>query len=361
NFWAAAGALGQAQPERFIEMRDLIAPTDTPTLYFLHLVLPHIPWRFYEDGTPYSVPSDDAGIDADSSHQWLVELNETRLRQQARHTDGLLGQLLARFDEAGIYDDAVVVVAGDHGVNVALDAGARDFGVGAASDVMYTPLFIKEPAQTEGRVDETNTTALDVFPTVAAAAGLRIPWSVDGLDLAAGITDERGDTKTIYRFDGPLSAGEPGVFDYQQPMLDAELVRPGLPDALTDEGDIRPLYNQLGPAADLLDTTISGAEAATGASAVVPARQRVEQPPADDSPIGIVTGTIAGEVPPDDTVVAIAVDDRVVALSPIVPFQGEAQSFVAFLPPGIVEAGGSHRLDVGWWSPDLGLQRLDLR
>jgi len=361
NFWAAAGALGQAQPKRFTDMRDLIAPTDTPTLYFLHLVVPHIPWRFYEDGTRYSVPSDDVDIDADSSNQWILDVNETRLRQQTRHADGLLGELLARFDEAGTYDDAVVVVTADHGVNLALDAGVRDFAVGAASDVMYSPLFIKEPGQTEGRIDESNAMAYDIFPTVAAAAGLRIPWSVDGLDLAAGITDGRGDTKTIYRFAGPLSAGSPGTFEYSQPELDAQLLRPGIPAVLTNEGDIRPLYDQLGPAAGLLDASISDADTAAEAAAVVPARASVERPSADDPPIGIVTGTIEGDPPSDDTVVVIAVDDRIVALSPIVAFQDDPQAFVGFLPPGVITAGGTHRLDLGWWSADTGLQLLDLR
>ncbi|NNE73443.1 MAG: hypothetical protein HKN26_07255, partial [Acidimicrobiales bacterium] len=57
----------------------------------------------------------------------------------------------------------------------------------------------------------------------------------------------------------------------------------------------------------------------------------------------------------------IAIDDTIVALSPIFTYRGQSQTFVALLPPEAIGAGGSHRLDVGWWTESTGLTALELQ
>ena len=53
------------------------------------------------------------------------------------------------------------------------------------------PLFVKLPHQQRGRVDRAAARTLDIVPTIAAAAGVRIPWRVDGRSLLGKRTPER--------------------------------------------------------------------------------------------------------------------------------------------------------------------------
>src|SRR6266545_4847679 len=50
--------LGQNQPERFDRFVSSISAADRqPTLYFLHVLLPHAPWRYLPDGRVYNAGS----------------------------------------------------------------------------------------------------------------------------------------------------------------------------------------------------------------------------------------------------------------------------------------------------------------
>src|SRR5215217_7349948 len=101
---------------------DWLAPIDSsgePTLYFKHLLLPHVPWEYLPDGRRYS--SDAYGRVRDSTDErsfgerWLLEQAYQRHLLQARYTDALLGALLDRLRDKGIYDRALVVITADNG------------------------------------------------------------------------------------------------------------------------------------------------------------------------------------------------------------------------------------------------------
>ncbi|MDH3706100.1 MAG: sulfatase-like hydrolase/transferase, partial [Acidimicrobiia bacterium] len=361
DFWIRVRTAPGGQPQRYQDMLDTIVPTDEPTLWFLHLLLPHFPWRFHPDGTEYAVPAALGELDRDRTDAWVNELNRARLDQQTQYLDLLLGEMLGRFDDAGVYDDAVLVVVADHGESFEEGVLGRDFENGRPSDVLYTPLFIKQPGQTDGAVSDVNATVLDILPTLAAATGLRVPWDTAGTDLAQGQPPARGDTKTVWRYEGEFEPLPTGVFEYTQAELDAELLRDPLPAPLGPDGDpLDLLYETLGPAADLRGQSFSAlALAPPTTSATVDGRSLVESPPTDEVPVGVVSGTISGS-PPDGAVAVIAVDDRIVALSPILDdFQGREQAFVSLLPPDALTSGGSHRIDVGWFA-DGTLTGLDI-
>ena len=50
------GRDAEVQPTRFRDFLGALAPTAQPGLHYLHLVLPHEPWRFFPDGTEYASP-----------------------------------------------------------------------------------------------------------------------------------------------------------------------------------------------------------------------------------------------------------------------------------------------------------------
>ena len=52
-----------------------------------------------------------------------------------------------------------------------------------AAMIFPVPLFVKLPGQTEGKVSEVDAQLIDLTPTIAAVAGIKIPWQTAGHDL----------------------------------------------------------------------------------------------------------------------------------------------------------------------------------
>jgi hypothetical protein len=159
-------------------------PGSRPPLLFVHSTLPHAPWRFLPDGTRYPLHRaafpglDDAGW---TGPQWLVDQSFQRHVLQTQYSDRLVGALLDKLRERGLYDRAVIVVAADHGVSFRTGQPRRPINGANAPDIASVPLFVKWPGQRAGKVDERAVRTIDVLPTIAKAAGVRLPWDVDGM------------------------------------------------------------------------------------------------------------------------------------------------------------------------------------
>jgi Sulfatase len=156
----------------------------TPRLDFLHAFLPHGGWTFLPSGARYVGPHPPAG---NVFFSWVDEFaaDAARARHllQLQYTDALLGGILDRLRELGTYDESLVVVTADHGVSFRAGETMRAPTSATYPDVMWTPLFIKAPGQSEGEVVDEPARSIDVVPTIADHLGLELPWSVDGGSL----------------------------------------------------------------------------------------------------------------------------------------------------------------------------------
>lgn len=157
-----------------------------PTLYFLHTLLPHVPWTYLPSGKRYTgnvraIPGvEDARWRSDD---WLTLQGYQRYLLQLAFTDRALGALLGRLRSTGLYDRALVVVTADHGVSFRPGEPRRDLTRGNFPDIAFMPLFVKLPGQRKGRVDDGLARTIDILPTVASVVRARIPWAVDGRSL----------------------------------------------------------------------------------------------------------------------------------------------------------------------------------
>jgi hypothetical protein len=154
----------------------------TPTVDFLHVLLPHFPWHYVPTGQdavafPPLPPGLVEGV-WQSDH--AAELGRQRHVLQTMATDGLIGRIVARLRAIDAFDDAVVVVTADHGVAFARDRPFRGVAHSTYPSIMWTPLLVKYPGQRSAVVDDRPVESVDVLPTVADVVGVRIPWSVDG-------------------------------------------------------------------------------------------------------------------------------------------------------------------------------------
>ena len=167
-----------------------IEPTEKPGLHFYHSLLPHVPWEYLPSGKRYGiggseVPGLDLTTETWSNNSSLVELGYQRYLLQVGYTDKLVGDLLTRLIEENLYDESIVIVVADHGVNFLPGESRRGPVRGIELDLMGIPLFIKEPHQTERTVYDQEVSILDILPTVASLLGIENPGVLRGSNLLA--------------------------------------------------------------------------------------------------------------------------------------------------------------------------------
>ena len=185
------GTLEATQPERFRSLMDSLDddPEEEQALYFLHMLLPHVPYQYLPSGNVYPPPDPEIGR-IPTKDTWgvasaPVETGRQRHLLQLAYVDSLIGDLVQELKDQGIFDDALVVLTADHGISFQANAPIRGIEGQAltpeiAADVPWVPLFIKEPGQTQGDVSDANVLTTDVLPTIADVLDIEIPFEVDG-------------------------------------------------------------------------------------------------------------------------------------------------------------------------------------
>ncbi|MFP4057693.1 MAG: sulfatase-like hydrolase/transferase [Candidatus Brocadiia bacterium] len=102
---------------------------------------------------------------------------------QMEVVDRAVGKVLARLDEMGLYDGALVVLLGDHG-EMNGERALIDKGVYGHPRVARVPLVVKLPGgRSAGSVVAEPVCLLDLAPTLLEAAGVRPAAALDGLSL----------------------------------------------------------------------------------------------------------------------------------------------------------------------------------
>ena len=319
-----------AQLPRVDEFRAAIAPSSEPTFYYLHLVLPHAPYVFTETGSNYDGGPIQGTLTA---AEWDSTINAELLSLQMRFTDQLVGDVLRDVREAGLYDDALVVIVSDHAAGLDETRLFRYYDGTNASELMVTPLFIKAPNQTTGVVSDAPIEAIDLLPTLADMLDIVVPWDMDGESVLDGdpnyVDPGCDDVRHYVRFGVNLFGEGTGV-DYYE-LCANDVVPRGLVPRL---GVLRPDDEwataglaRLTPFEELLGRPWDELDAAPGQATVTLDRQ--EQTLGGTSPpVGVVRGTIDATIAAEWVVVGV--DGRVAGISPIYDRRvfGEVAEFV---------------------------------
>ncbi len=183
DFWG--NGLASSRPEqRFRRFLATLRPTRRPALWYLHVLLPHSPWRFLPSGARYDIRPAPGWSAAEiwTQNQAAVDQYWQRHILQLGFTDHLLGELVARLRATGLYERSLLVVTADEGLSFRAGEKRRPASEANLADIAYVPLFVKTPHQRRGRVIRAPVQSVDVLPTLAAALGVRIPWRVEGRD-----------------------------------------------------------------------------------------------------------------------------------------------------------------------------------
>jgi hypothetical protein len=323
--------------DRFIE--SINAEDRQPTLYFLHLLLPHSPWKYLPDGRVYNSKSlPNAAVARDVWPTPVQQLNQQRHLVQLAYTDKVIARIIDRLKDQGLYDKSLVVMTADHGDGFTPGNSSRALGPGNAAELMWVPTLIKEPGQTKERVDDRNWQHVDLLPTIADHAGLKIPWKVDG-HSQTGPPQPTSTDKTWYNHPGePLH--RPGPPNFHQ-------VLGGVTDTLVraHQHGQRGLW-QYGPTADWIYQPPAKLGPIGGTPATATIRDwelftRID-PKAPAVPT-LIVGQLTSPAPAKATLV-VAVNGQVGATSGLFPMQDgqPATSFAALVPDFLYRAGPGH-------------------
>jgi hypothetical protein len=180
---------------------------EQPTFYFLHTLISHHPYYMLPGGrrnrTWVTIPG-KVGGSWEGGQDWAVAQQYQRHLLQVGFVDDLLGQLVARLREAGLYDRSLIVVTADHGIAHLSGSSQRNFLGSNAAEIMRVPLVIKYPShiRVSRRVSDVNAETIDIVPTIADALSLELPWPADGWSL---LDPERPERPAKAMFSGATS------------------------------------------------------------------------------------------------------------------------------------------------------------
>ncbi len=184
--------LVEGREELIEEFLEAIDQEQKKSFYFLHILLPHMPYRFLSSGKKYDFSGqfDLIGLDQKASkggtwkeYEWLTHIQYQKFLNQVAYTDHFLGKILDRLDAMKIFDSSLFILSADHGVHIKENGLRREVRYKNLGDIAPVPLFIKLPNQNIGEISDIPATSEDIIPTLADVLGIKIPWEIVGYSL----------------------------------------------------------------------------------------------------------------------------------------------------------------------------------
>ena len=171
-------------------LQNGISGKGKPPLYVMHVLMPHVPWRFGPKGDQYLTDGGSAAGLADrdggvwTKNKYMVDVALQRFLIQTEYSDRVLASVITRMKQAGIWDKALFVMTADHGVSFRPGGSRRPVTNENFPEIANTPLFVKLPGQTTGSVDLKLRRSIDIVPTIAQVTGAGKGLKFDGVPLS---------------------------------------------------------------------------------------------------------------------------------------------------------------------------------
>ena len=232
------------QPSRFSDFLDQLRPSDQPALHFLHILLPHQPWKYLPSGARYSYPSINFGYDRKvgwTTQPAPVQLGQQRHLLQVAYTDRLVGEVIQRLKDQGLYDKSLVVMTADHGISFTPDRpNGPSRSATPTSSCGCRCSSRPPPAVGQGRRPQLEH--VDPIPTIADILKVKVPWHVDGL---SGLGPERSRTEKRFYPARPASRGRrPATWPW--PSAGSPTGSPGPEDGVAGLFEVGPYADLVG-------------------------------------------------------------------------------------------------------------------
>lgn len=165
-----------------------------PHFVWVHLYDPHDP---YEPPPPFSEKYKDHLYDGEIAY-----------------ADSALARWIAFLKKAGAYNNAIIVVTGDHGEGLG-EHGEETHGLFLYDSTLHVPLILKTPLKTaagahRGTVVDAQVRTTDILPTILSATGVSAPAELNGESLLP-LIDTKDDKKDDKK-DGAKDSSDRALF-----------------------------------------------------------------------------------------------------------------------------------------------------
>lgn len=355
--------LSSAEPERFGRFLSTFEKDQPSSFHLLHLLLPHQPWRYYANGSFYSTPlfgnvQTSYPFRRNNDEAWLSVLTEYRHLLQSFYTDSLIGAMVARLKQTGLWENSLIIVTADHGISFEKNTPIRTLERKTLDALAYVPLLVKYPQQKAGIVNRANVSAMDVLPTIADVVGTKVPFPIEGLSLLHPDIERRNGIKKI--IDVEDKKGQPirGIIEFSMQDTPPQSKNRWLADVQRGEEPITVLNEWLG-ISDLVglrfDDVLKSEKGRKSTDGVASIRdQDVLEALGEPAP-ALVVGKV--DHPKSDQGTVLLVIDGVIATgSPVIEFDNMSNAYVAFIPQQW--AGKARSLSLGFRTHEGEVVRL---
>lgn len=334
----------ERRDRQFEHFLNCLQDSSRPTLHFIHVLLPHIPWAYLPSGRRYADDRDTVDLMSFDSHsglleywgqdEWLVSQSRERYCLQLEYVDQLVGRLLARLKESGLYDRSLLVLTADHGVSFHSNQPRREPASGNLADILSIPLFIKLPEQTAGEISDRNVESIDIFPSIADVLGIALSDPVDG----CSVFDRDAGERELKRLGGVRS----------WKTFDPAVLAQSDPASFRPDFERRSAPAQIGPAAGVVGRAVDEFELSKTAPLEIEfVRYADELTNAHDALCPcLFEGYVRAPKPIDAPVVlAVAVNGRIRAVTRTLLLDPFRDRWAALVPESAIRAG-PNRIEV---------------
>jgi choline-sulfatase len=214
-----------------------------PRFVWLHLFDPHDP---YEPPAPYSEKYKDRLYDGEIAY-----------------ADAALGHLMASLKKSGAYQNAVIVVVGDHGEGLG-EHGEDTHGLFLYDSTLHVPLILKlSGGAHSGTVIDAQVRTTDILPTALSLTNVPAPAELSGESLVPLINKQaEADHVLFSETDYPLRFGWAPLHALRaDEMKLIQAPRPELYDLKSDPGELKNAYAADSPQVKNLHTEMAKWEA----------------------------------------------------------------------------------------------------
>lgn len=119
--------------------------------------------------------------------------------------DEAVGKVLKQLDDSGVADNTIVLFTSDNGgLSTSEGSPTSNMPLRGGKGWVYEggirePWIIRHPGKTKpGTTNSTPISSIDLFPTIAAAAGIEFKHEIDGIDLEPTLRGESIDRKSLF-------------------------------------------------------------------------------------------------------------------------------------------------------------------
>jgi arylsulfatase A-like enzyme/cytochrome c-type biogenesis protein CcmH/NrfG len=160
-----------------VERRGMEVVEHAETWFDKHRTGPHFVWvHLFDPHDPYEPP-------APFSEKYRDHLYDGEIA----YADSAVAHWIAFLKKAGVYDNAIIVVTGDHGEGLG-EHGEETHGLFLYDSTLHIPLILKTPLKTSGAahhaiVIDAEVRTIDILPTILSATGVAAPAELNGESL----------------------------------------------------------------------------------------------------------------------------------------------------------------------------------